>query len=157
MDPGEAVQHGWYLLGRSLPTNAGRVLALRRMKFVDLGDGGRVGPGVTITPIDGSDGRTLVRLGDRVRVESSVSFLCSMTSKESNLSTLYGTVEPIEAEDDVWIGTDATILSGVTIGEGSIVAAGTVVTEDVPPYTIVGGVPAREIRQVDNERSEGKA
>lgn len=157
MDPGEAVQHGWYRLGRSLPTNAGRVFAFRRMKVVDLGDGGRVGPGVTITPIDGSDDRTLVRLGDRVRVESSVSFLCSMTSKESKLSTLYGTVEAIEAEDDVWIGTDATIVSGVTIGEGSIVAAGTVVTEDVPPYTIVGGVPAEEVGQIDKTRLGSQA
>ncbi len=47
--------------------------------------------------------------------------------------------------DDVWIGYGAIILSGVTIGEGSIVASGSVVTKDVPPYTIVGGNPARPI------------
>jgi acetyltransferase-like isoleucine patch superfamily enzyme len=46
---------------------------------------------------------------------------------------------------DVWIGFGATILSGVTIGRGAIVAAGAVVTKDVPPYTIVAGVPARPI------------
>ena len=49
--------------------------------------------------------------------------------------------------DDVWIGYGAIILSGVTIGDGSIVASGAVVTKDVPPYTIVGGNPARPLAQ----------
>ena len=48
--------------------------------------------------------------------------------------------------NDVWIGTDVKILGGVTIGDGAIVAMGAVVTKDVPPYTIVGGVPAKIIR-----------
>ncbi|MBN1656840.1 MAG: acyltransferase [Anaerolineae bacterium] len=53
---------------------------------------------------------------------------------------------PIQIEDDVWIGFQAVILPGVTIGRGAIVGAGAVVTRDVAPYTIVGGVPARVIR-----------
>lgn len=48
--------------------------------------------------------------------------------------------------DDVWIGYRATILSGVKIGQGAIIAAGAVVTKDVPPYAIVGGVPAKVIK-----------
>jgi acetyltransferase-like isoleucine patch superfamily enzyme len=48
--------------------------------------------------------------------------------------------------NDVWIGANATILSGVTIGDGAVVAAGAVVTDSVPPYAIVGGVPARVIK-----------
>lgn len=48
--------------------------------------------------------------------------------------------------NDVWIGYDAVIMSGVRIGDGAIVAARAVVTKDVPPYTLVGGVPARPIR-----------
>ena len=52
----------------------------------------------------------------------------------------------ITIEDDVWIGYGAIILGGVTIGNGSIVAAGAVVTTDVQPYTIVGGVPAQSIK-----------
>lgn len=50
-------------------------------------------------------------------------------------------------EDDVWIGSRAIIMHGVRIGKGAIVAAGAVVTKDVPPYTIVGGNPAREIKK----------
>ena len=49
----------------------------------------------------------------------------------------------------VWIGSNATVLSGVTIGEWAVVAAGAVVTKDVPPYTIVGGVPAKIIKKVE--------
>lgn len=53
----------------------------------------------------------------------------------------------ITVGNDVWIGYEAVILSGVTVGDGAIVAARSVVTKDVPPYTIVGGVPARPIRR----------
>lgn len=49
-------------------------------------------------------------------------------------------------DDDVWIGYGATIMSGVHIGQGAVVAAGAVVTHDVPPYAIVGGVPAKVIK-----------
>lgn len=50
-------------------------------------------------------------------------------------------------EDDVWVGTHAVILPNVTIGRGSIIAAGAVVTKSVPPFTIVGGVPAKIIKR----------
>lgn len=53
---------------------------------------------------------------------------------------------PIVIGDDVWIGYGATILSGVRIGQGAVVAAGAVVTKDVPPYAVVGGVPAKVIK-----------
>ena len=49
--------------------------------------------------------------------------------------------------NDVWIGYEAVILSGVTIGDGAIIGARAVVTRDVPPYTIAGGVPAKPIRK----------
>ena len=57
-------------------------------------------------------------------------------------------------EDDVWIGSRVIIMRGVTIGKGSIVAAGAVVTKDVPPYSIVGGVPAKLIRLRFNPESQ---
>lgn len=53
-------------------------------------------------------------------------------------------------EDDVWIGTKSTILKGVRIGKGAVIAAASVVTRDVPPYTLVGGNPAREIRNLNS-------
>lgn len=55
--------------------------------------------------------------------------------------------DPIRIGNHVWIGTGVTILKGVTIGEGAVVAAGAVVTKDVAPKTLVGGVPAKVIRE----------
>ena len=51
-------------------------------------------------------------------------------------------------EDDVWIGANAVVLPGVTIGQHSVVAAGAVVTQDVPPYTVVAGVPAKVVKKL---------
>lgn len=56
---------------------------------------------------------------------------------------------PVVIGDRVWVGSNATILPGVAIGEGAVVAAGAVVTKDVPARTVVGGVPARTIREID--------
>ena len=54
----------------------------------------------------------------------------------------------------MWIGSNATILPGVTIGDWSVVAAGAVVRQDVPPMTVVGGVPAKILKKIDPEEKE---
>lgn len=59
------------------------------------------------------------------------------------------TYAPIHIGKNVWIGANATVLPGVTIGDGAIVAAGSVVTKDVLPRTIVGGIPAKYIKSID--------
>lgn len=58
-------------------------------------------------------------------------------------------VAEVVIKDKVWVGFNAIILKGVTIGEGAVIAAGTVVTKDVSPYTVVGGNPARVIKKID--------
>ena len=55
---------------------------------------------------------------------------------------------PVKIEDDVWIGANAVILPGVTIGEHCVVAAGAIVTKDVPPHSLVAGVPAKVIKNI---------
>jgi len=61
---------------------------------------------------------------------------------------------PIKIGNNVWIGSNATVLAGVTIGDWSVVAAGAVVTKDVPAYVVVGGVPARIIKHIEPETIE---
>ena len=60
-----------------------------------------------------------------------------------------GKAAPITIEDDAWLATRAVVLKGVTVGRGAVVAAGAVVTKDVPPYTVAAGVPARVIRHIE--------
>jgi acetyltransferase-like isoleucine patch superfamily enzyme len=63
------------------------------------------------------------------------------------------TAEGIVIEDDVWLGAGAVVTDGVRIGKGAVIAAGAVVTADVPPHTVVGGVPAKQIKTIDGKIS----
>ena len=66
------------------------------------------------------------------------------------------TAEGIIIEDDVWLGAGAVITDGVRVGKGAVVAAGAVVTKDVPPHTVVGGVPAKIIKTIDGDISKSE-
>ena len=68
-------------------------------------------------------------------------FICDQHSKRPEDD------QDVVIESDVWIGCNVTILKGVTIGRGSVIAAGAVVTKSCPPYSIIGGVPAKVIKQ----------
>ena len=67
--------------------------------------------------------------------------------EKSNITTAWDNKGDIVIGNDVWIGYETVIMAGVHIGDGAIIAARAVVTKDVPPYTIVGGTPAKEIRK----------
>ena len=69
---------------------------------------------------------------------------CKLTESQKVIS--YTRATPCVIGNDVWIGTDAIIQDGVSVGDGAIIASNAVVTKDVPPYAIVGGVPARIIK-----------
>ncbi len=69
----------------------------------------------------------------------------------------YQDYEPVVIEDDVWIGRQAIILPGCRIGKGSIIGSGAVVTQNVPPYAIVGGVPAKVIKSRLDARERTEA
>jgi len=92
-----------------------------------------------------------ITIGSRVAIGPNTSFITSTHDIGDSLSRAAKLkTAPIVLEDGVWIGAGATILPGVTVGRGAIVAAGAVVTRDVPPNTLVGGVPARHIRNLDS-------
>lgn len=96
-------------------------------------------------------------IGNFVSIADDVKFLLGGNHPTEGFSTFpfltkyFATLEatskgPVVIGDDVWIGYNSTILSGVTIGQGAVVAAGSIVTKDVPPYAIVGGNPAKLIK-----------
>jgi len=106
---------------------------------IEIGDNVKINKGVFITATD------KVKIGDDVLIGP----YTVINSGNHNYSNplipirLQGhTTEPIIIENDVWIGANSTILAGVKIGKGAVVGAGAVVTKDVAPYTVVGGVPA---------------
>ena len=70
-----------------------------------------------------------------------------------DITTAWDNKGDIVIGNDVWIGYEAVIMSGVTIGDGAIIGTRAVVTKDVPPYTIVGGVPAKQIRKRFSEET----
>jgi len=84
-----------------------------------------------------------VKIGKNVNVSDGVVIITAKHDVNSpKFEALY---EPVRLEDWSWIATNAIILGGVTVGEGAVVAAGAVVTKDVPPYSVVGGNPAQVI------------
>lgn len=103
------------------------------------------------------DGFGHISIGNYCSIANNCYFICGGEHDLSKLSTFPFSFfcegkrdsvskGPIVIDDDVWIGFSSIILSGVHIGQGSVVAAGSVVTKDVPPYAIVGGNPAKVIR-----------
>ena len=95
------------------------------------------------------DGRGGLLIGDNVSISPGVWLFTDQHDLNDPLfSEVFG---PITIGDRAWLGSRALVLPGVTIGEGAVVAAGAVVTSDVPPYAIVGGVPARAIGERPRE------
>lgn len=95
------------------------------------------------------DARELVRIGSNVRI-APYSIILDSDFHDTKDHFSDGASSPVIIEDDVWIATRATILKGVTIGHGSVIAAGAVVTKSVPPKSIVAGVPAKVIKKIES-------
>lgn len=89
-----------------------------------------------------------IDIGDDVMIGPNVSIITSGHPLEPARRRAFVTAKPIVIERNVWIAAGVTIIGGVTIGENAVVAAGSVVTRDVPPNTLVGGNPARVIRSI---------
>ncbi len=87
-------------------------------------------------------------IADDVMIGPNVSIITSGHPLEPSQRRGFVVAKPVVIERNAWIAANATIIGGVTVGENSVVAAGSVVTRDVPPNTLVGGNPARVIRSI---------
>lgn len=92
-----------------------------------------------------------ITIGDDVLIGPNVSLITEGHPVAPSERTAYVLARPIVIERNAWIAAGATIIGGVTVGENSVVAAGSVVTKDVPANTLVGGNPARVIRSIQGE------
>lgn len=91
-----------------------------------------------------------VTIGSNVSIAPNVVIIGAnhmFTNPDKTIKSQGCTSKGIIIEDDVWIATNSSILDGVTVGKGSVIAAGAVVNKDVPPYSVVAGVPAKVIKQ----------
>lgn len=138
-------------IGRSSALNIGDCTFIRPYALIKA-DGGKVtiGQRCTINDFSFLNGVGDIVIGNDVHIASHV-VIVSMNhifKDPAKLIAEQGSSKiGITIEDDVWIGTSVLILDGVTIGKGSVIAAGAVVTKSVPPYSVAAGVPASVIKK----------
>jgi acetyltransferase-like isoleucine patch superfamily enzyme len=134
-----------HLLRRHAVGNAVRV---RLLKMANANVGKRVYIGQEVFIYD--DGKThLLTIEDHAAIAPFVIVLIHSDPSPSELSKIYPkTTLPVTIGKGAWVGARASILGGVTVGEYSVVATGAVVTRDVPPYSVVAGVPARVVKRI---------
>ena len=107
---------------------------------ISIGDNVVINTGVML------DGRKVLKIGNNVDIGE---YVCIWTLQHSIDDGVHGlTGDRVIIEDNVWVAPHSIILPGVVIGKGSIVATGAVVTKDVPPYTLVGGIPSKVIKEI---------
>lgn len=136
---------------------------LWRWAGISVGYGTYIAMGTTVTPGHfsiGEDSRVNtncrfdcvggITIGNHCQIAGMIAFETMGHPVEPVLNNVRRALPaPIILEDYVWVASGAVILPGVTIGRGSVVAAGAVVAKDVPPFTVVGGVPAKPVRKID--------
>lgn len=135
------LQYKFILQACGWATTFDKYIIIQGGKFV------RMGNYCTINAYTHIWGYKGVLIGDRVMIASHVS-ITSLTHDYTHSDMRFAPAigAPVTIHDDVWIGAHAVIMPGVTIGQGAVVGAGAVVREDVPPFAIVVGVPARIVR-----------
>lgn len=134
------------LLVKNFPAYQIRRNLLRAAGYT-VGENVYVGEDLII--IDELNDKGYLRVGNRVALAERVTLVISSRPNFSRFSGIVPSSHgPIVIEDDAWLGTGVIVLPNITIGEGAVVGAGSVVNRNVPPFTVVAGVPAKPIRKL---------
>jgi acetyltransferase-like isoleucine patch superfamily enzyme len=132
----------------------GEINLVREGASVTVGERTFVGPGAKLWSMESISIGSRVQISHGVHVFDNNSHSLSAGDRSRGFESVRTTGlskgesvahSPVRIEDDVWIGFNAAILKGVTVGQGAVVGAGSVVTKDVAPYTVVAGNPARTV------------
>jgi acetyltransferase-like isoleucine patch superfamily enzyme len=135
-------------LAKSVPGNSLRIWFLRLSNY-RIGKNVYIGEELVIID-DLKDRSVVLVIEDRVAISPRVTFVMHSAPNWSRIRNIIGDKKgKIRIKQDAWIGTGAVILPGIEIGEGAIVGANSLVTKDVPDYTIVGGIPAKKIETLN--------
>ena len=139
-----------YKVGTHFPYNKIRVWSLRHLGH-QIGNDVYIHESITITQ-NFVDFNGKLTIGDRVSIAPNVTLVLLSHANYSKIRThIKPKPQTIVIENDAWIGAGSIILNSITIGEGAIVGAGSVVTKDVAPYTTVAGNPAQKIAEIRTE------
>jgi acetyltransferase-like isoleucine patch superfamily enzyme len=144
------------VFGRRCTVKRGAIIRPTNVLLNEPGEGLRVGDGSNIGALSYIGCSGYIEIGNNVMMGPRVNLMAEnhnfdrtdIPMKEQGVTRSF-----IKIEDDVWLGVGSTVTAGVTVGKGSIVSAGAVVKKNVPPYSIVGGAPARIIhfRKADSQ------
>ena len=124
---------------------------LNKKPKLEIGDNTFIGPGVKIGICEDLTIGKYCLIAARVIIIDNDGHPLNYEKRRGKTPVSQDEVRPVVIGDDVWVGEGSFICKGVRIGNGAIIAARSVVTKDVPEFTIVGGNPARMIRQIDNK------
>lgn len=141
--PGSAMRYGSYAVGT---------------KHIKIGSNVAIRPSTMFFAVPDESDNIYITIGDNVLIGAGVHVYVSNHAFEDTSKPIYqqghSQIKPVTLHDECWVGANAIILPGVTVGKHAVVGAGSVVTSNVPDYTVVAGNPARIIKNLNSDKTQ---
>jgi acetyltransferase-like isoleucine patch superfamily enzyme len=149
---GAAVDYILWTLAMYLPLSPGIRVQVHRARGIKIGRNSTIGLAVNLDSVFPN----FISIGNNVSLAGQDCIICHSNPYRHFVPFIESYVAPVVIEDNAWVTVGVIILPGVTVGRGSIVSAGSVVKNDVPPYTIVAGNPAKVVKDLKGDLLPGK-
>jgi len=151
-----------YLCLKRLAKSCGDKVIIFPAVFIIRPDCMEIGNNVSIHEFSYIDAEGGLKIGDHVGIGHGCTIMCAQHNFDEPgvlIKALDDILEPVNIGSDVWLGAHVRIMSGVTVGDGCVIGAASVVTRNIPPYSVAVGIPARVIRkrfERNNTSSKGQ-